>query len=388
MEGLTMNSYDIYKVIQKLAATPSTKKKVKILRENNNIFFKKVLIYAYDPTILYHMKNPIVDIWGENDFTEEFFSLLGDINDRIYTGNRAIDEVKKYLATLSIQSQDLAISIINKDLRCGINTELINKAFPELIHSFKVMLAVPFNEKKLRFPCLLQPKIDGVRALYMNGKFYSRTGKIFKGLDHILVNCTASIGPLDGELIVPNMSFEDSTGLIKDHNSTPDAEYHIFDIKNTVLLHNHRHKILHDTIVENKHVKLVPTFTCNNRSQLNIAFQAFVKNGFEGLMIKKMNHKYMEKRSNSWMKMKAQKTIDLKVVDVVTGTGKYDDMLGALVCEYKGKTVRVGTGFSDKQREEFLLDPPVGKMIEIFYQNKTKNSRLRHPSFKCIKDGM
>jgi ATP-dependent DNA ligase len=101
------------------------------------------------------------------------------------------------------------------------------------------------------------------------------------------------------------------------------------------------------------------------------------------------------------MKMKAEETLDLTVVDAFEGTGKYEGKLGGLTVLHEGLRVNVGSGFSDQQREEFwelydedmqrrkecgdrgedAVDTLLGAVAEVQYHEVTPDGSLRHPRF-------
>ena len=76
---------------------------------------------------------------------------------------------------------------------------------------------------------------------------------------------------------------------------------------------------------------------------------------------------------------------------VEEGTGRNEGTLGALVCEYKGNEVRVGTGFSDEKRREIWVDPDnvIGKIISVKYKEETKNKNgsvsIQFPVFEAVR---
>jgi DNA ligase-1 len=95
------------------------------------------------------------------------------------------------------------------------------------------------------------------------------------------------------------------------------------------------------------------------------------------------------------MKWKPVITVDLTVVGVEEGTGKNVGKLGAFICEGidQGKEihVNVGSGLTDKNREEFWKerDELVGQVVEIMADAVTKNQditndvySLRFPRFE------
>jgi DNA ligase 1 len=120
-----------------------------------------------------------------------------------------------------------------------------------------------------------------------------------------------------------------------------------------------------------------------------------VTDGYEGIMIKDRFGIYECKRSTTWMKWKPVITVDLTVVATEEGTGRNIGKLGALVCEGtdQGKMihVNVGSGLTDKDREEFWSerDNILGQVVEIKADAVTKNQditndiySLRFPRFE------
>jgi hypothetical protein len=93
--------------------------------------------------------------------------------------------------------------------------------------------------------------------------------------------------------------------------------------------------------------------------------------GYEGLILR---------QGDKWLKVKPSETHDVKVVNLVEGTGKYVGMLGAMVTE-KGN---VGTGFTDAQRKEFWVFP-LNTIIEVECMSITKDGKFRHPRFKRVR---
>ena len=92
--------------------------------------------------------------------------------------------------------------------------------------------------------------------------------------------------------------------------------------------------------------------------------------------------------SHILIKLKNIAPIDLRVIDVFKGKGKYLNELGGVICELpNGNTVKIGSGFSDADRltywsESFKI---IGQIIEIEYHELTPNGSLREPRYKGIR---
>lgn len=91
--------------------------------------------------------------------------------------------------------------------------------------------------------------------------------------------------------------------------------------------------------------------------------------GYEGCYLKQISHKQESgKRVNTAIKLKYRKTIDLKCIDIIEGTGKYTNCIGSLVLkDSKGRIVAVGSGLSDTDRyrdNSYFLN----KIVEMEYE--------------------
>lgn len=87
------------------------------------------------------------------------------------------------------------------------------------------------------------------------------------------------------------------------------------------------------------------------------------------------------------VKDKAKFTVDLKVVALVEGKGKFLGMLGAYECTYKGAKQLVGGGkLTTKERKAIWADQTraeggIGSIIEVAALGESSNGLLREPRF-------
>jgi DNA ligase-1 len=117
--------------------------------------------------------------------------------------------------------------------------------------------------------------------------------------------------------------------------------------------------------------------------------KAAVAEGYEGIMIKDPNGKWEGKRSVAWLKQKPFIEVSLAVIETEEGTGRNVGKMGALVCEgtEDGKLIKVnvGSGFTDKDRDEFWQCKVDGQVIEVradaITQNQDGTYSLRFPRF-------
>jgi DNA ligase-1 len=130
-------------------------------------------------------------------------------------------------------------------------------------------------------------------------------------------------------------------------------------------------------------------------------FQEWVKKskdyGYEGLMLR-IDEPYKGKRSKDLLKVKKFFDNEYKVIDTEMGDFRYvkdsaeweETMLSCVMIQHKNNIVRVGSGFTIEQRQEFYQDPSkiLGKIITVQYFEETKNQdggiSLRFPTFKFL----
>ena len=108
----------------------------------------------------------------------------------------------------------------------------------------------------------------------------------------------------------------------------------------------------------------------HNEEELEAYLKEVTDQGYEGIMLKQPDWvwKRTTSRTPPLTKYKRRPTADLLVVGYEEGEGKYEGMIGALICiDFKGREVSVGSGMSDWDREQ---DESYfyGKVVEVFYE--------------------
>ena len=119
------------------------------------------------------------------------------------------------------------------------------------------------------------------------------------------------------------------------------------------------------------------------------------ENGWEGFMLRK-NVGYEGKRTKNLVKVKKFFDAEYEVLgwDIDThevvrdGKSESMTMLSQVWIEHKGHIVKVGSGFTQDQRLEYMDGSIVGKLITVQYFEETKNDKggisLRFPTVKHI----
>ena len=248
-------------------------------------------------------------------------------------------------------------------------------------------------------PFLIQPKLDGVRMLVgrHEGKLLmlSRTGKHVKHLDHIAqeLEWIPEGRFLDGESYNHDISFEEITGMCRtslessaNEKSLDKIQFHVFDtfdLKNLDESFEDRLSQM-KTFFKRKmnHVKKVPTTLGSSKDDVYDLHKEFVKNGYEGIMIRDPKGKYLlSDRSNHLLKLKSFETEEYKIVGAESAKGR-DTGTVVWVCQTaKGQRFAVRPRGPMDQRKRWLAekDSHIGKMLTVQYQNLTPDGLPRFP---------
>jgi len=393
---------------------------------------------AYDPFTKFHTKQvPKTEGLLDKKNSWNFFQfLLQDLSTRRITGHTALHQVEELSKEFDSDNWNkLARPTLLKDLRIGATAKTFNKILKGTkyeIPSFECMLATDSkkHQKKLIGHKFIQKKLDGVRTLAIIHsnyiELYSRNGKQFENFksverslrkvrDEFYKALPYMYDPivLDGEIMSDDFQSLMRQAQRKKNVQTDDCVYHIFDYlpyenfqegvwsqvqeDRFVFLDSVREKVKNLPSIEILPTpQLVDLDTEEGHTDMINYANECVANGYEGIMIKDRFGVYECKRSTTWMKWKPVITVDLTVVAVEEGTGRNVNKLGALVCEGvdQGKTihVNVGSGLTDKDREEFWNCPErdlIGQVVEIKADAVTKNQdtsneiySLRFPRFE------
>lgn len=405
----------VFDVLEQIEQTSSSNTKIDILSQNkNDEMIKKLLYLCYSPYLIYNVKKyPKVNPSQSNINKEnyyKFIDLLDILNKRIVTGNAALDRVSKFFANCNTIEQKWYDRILKKDLRCNITSKSINKAIKNLIPTFNLMLASPY-EDKIGNEIAIEVKLDGYRTAVPtdNLQLFSRNGKLIEGfleIEQQLQEFKKCGLVLDGELMGESFASTQKLSFKKSKNKTG-VNYYIFDgvkledfskgkSSNTLIDRKNTLKSIYSDINPEfiPNIKLVDfryVGESKNIDTINKIHKEIIADGYEGSMIKDLYSYYECKRTKSWLKLKDFDLHDLKVIDIYEGTGKYENMMGGVVVDYKGYNVEVGSGWNDHDRVVFWKNPEliIGKTIMVQAQEESEdkhgNISLRFPTFKSIR---
>lgn len=263
-----------------------------------------------------------------------------------------------------------------------------------------IMLAYPFEEKRLHkwgFPVLVQPKLDGdrCRAIIDNEgvcTLLSSEEHIINSVPHINTELE-QMGirgiELDGELYAHGRAHQEIHGIVgRTRNISDeheDIEYHVFDlcggepqVKRTIALS-------HIDFV--KSVVRVPSFTAGSFEEVMDILNMFIRDGYEGMIVRNITYPYLRKRSTGMMKFKPRAEDHYLIIgyeEEISKDGTPKNALGALVLQSDaGHVFKVGSGsFLTRENRVNLWkvrENIVGRIAQIKYQHLTERRVPRFP---------
>lgn len=259
------------------------------------------------------------------------------------------------------------------------------------------MLAHKFSEHgdKLKYPCYVQPKLDGHRCIAIVDSFgsctlWSRTRKRINSAPHI-VEAIERLGltsvVFDGELYnhAYHDKFEQLTSAIR-----PDApragseivQYHIYDLVNQGDQATREAMLWKRLDGVQLPLVRVETLEVPDEDALMVAFEKFLAQGYEGAIARNAAGLYVNKRSYDLLKIKQFDDSEYKCVAVEEGRGKLAGH-AIFVCvtedgvEFRAK---MKGEMADLRRYYLNQNLVVGRMVTVKYQGLTnKNNVPRFP---------
>jgi len=275
----------------------------------------------------------------------------------------------------------------------------------------KPMLAYPVSDKPIDYSkdIYMQPKLDGVRCViqYDNSevKAYSRTGKEWKNIDHILFNLTPwfKLNPniiLDGELYNHDLKndFEKIISLVRKQKpddidmleSADMVQFHCYDIIDETMTFAMRNEFIKQVVPRNHCIKHVETIGVHSEEFAKDVHESCLEEGYEGSILR-ANDVYKCGRSWSLRKFKDFSDAEAYIVGYEVGKGKREGTLGKFLMQDEDGNkfgCPPGKGYNYKDMKDMLnnIHEYMGQTATFTYFERTKAGSYRHPLFKCIRN--
>ena len=305
--------------------------------------------------------------------------------------------------------------LFTKNLPIGVEAATINKVYgEEIIPVWEVQQGYPIDKYKFKKGELIfaSRKLNGVRGTYFRGNIISRQAQKFKGLDHIVKDIEGIIGTdyaVDGELIRKNVdgltdgqNFRETISIINsDGNDKSLIKFVVFDIvpvdefekdacTEKYSVRKKRLLDLKNKIQKNGTQNIEVVQMVYEGTDVNDVYDWLdyaVKHDWEGLVVNRQVP-YRRTRHNGCLKVKRFYTVDLQITAIEEGQNRLDGTMGALVVDYKGNELRIGSGFDDATRTSVWANPDnyIGKIVEVKFKEKSCDKKtglesLQFPTF-------
>ena len=284
---------------------------------------------------------------------------------------------------------------------------------------YKPMLAYPVSDKPIDYESVvyMQPKLDGVRCLIQSDSYsdkgiilqtvtaYSRTGKEWKNIDHILEELVPFFTKhpdvvLDGELYNHNFKddFESIISMVRKTKPTDEDRYisaqnvqfHCYDIIDTNKTYMQRRSF----IVKNLPIRdsIVGVFTqlVSSEREAKQVHKENLAKGYEGSIVR-INDVYKCGRSWSLRKFKDFHDAEANIVGYEEGKGKRAGTLGKFLMQDDegiqfGCPPGKGHNYKDLALMLENIHQYMGQRATFTFFERTKAGSYRHPLFKCIRN--
>lgn len=373
----------------------SIQKQVFIKRKEYDGYLRKFLYYALNPLLTYNLSEKTLrqePPSGGGSCFNDIFDCCEQLSRLRGIDGFTVRNVLSFLSGFSAEERELYIKLLSKTLRLGLTAKSVNKVIPGLIPEWEVQQAFPIDKYPLpegeHF--WLTQKLNGVRATYYNGQLVARSGFPYSGVEHIisaLAWADEHDVVLDGELILKdkgelsdNEAFRVATGILNSDSmnktcicytifdAIPRRDFESSDPKTTYSI---RRLLLSQFQTDKpEYVSVLPVlYEGTDQSKIPELLDQMVREDKEGLMVN-TDVPYRRTRHRGILKVKRFYTMDLPIIRCEEGSGRLSGTLGAFALDHKGNEVKVGSGFTDEQREEFWSrrDELVGVLCEVKYK--------------------
>lgn len=266
----------------------------------------------------------------------------------------------------------------------------------------KPMLAsktdVPIHQLGSEF--VFEPKCDGIRALSIDGRLFTRSGT---DITDRFPEIDVPNGVVDGEVVMNDARGYPNLSMLQGRTAKNASCYHpgnavlvVFDLLVTpgdtdvrcLPLEQRRYLLTRSSF--GCGVQLIP------QTPDGMWLWAWTQQrGAEGVVAKDITSRYHAGRSPAWLKYKKSDCSTFVVTGFDRGEGSRSSTFGALTiaAKHKGQLLevgRVGSGFSHQELQELRtrLDHGEVLLIDVSFMELTKAGRLRFPVFLRVRDDL
>lgn len=190
--------------------------------------------------------------------------------------------------------------------------ETIEEAQSQL--DIRPMLAQKYKDRvnELQFPVMVQPKLNGLRCTTVEGPRLLSRGRKYYEMAHIINELPVGLSlHLDGELYIHGSDLQTINSLVRDPRKESTAVklyvYDCFNCSGEKWVDRYNNLIcFFSDYTHFEFVQMVDTVEAGNVQQVQALHDSFVADGYEGAIIRTMDHPYrFGYRSPGLLKLKA-----------------------------------------------------------------------------------
>jgi len=267
-----------------------------------------------------------------------------------------------------------------------------------------MLAATVLDVEALRFPLLASPKLDGVRALVINGVVMSRSMKPIP--NNYVQSCLNTLHGWDGELIYGRATARDvyrkTVSAVMSQDGCPEVNFHVFD-NFLVQAQPYADRLRTITSLAWAHTRV------HSPTELLEYEQKVTEQGYEGIILRDPGMPYKQGRSTlreqGMLKLKRFVDDEAVVVEMKELMHNANPLrvnelgyahrtshkenkvpmgtLGALTVAWQGKEFDIGTGFTDAERLNIWNDrySYINCVCKFKYLAVGMKDLPRHPVF-------
>lgn len=281
-----------------------------------------------------------------------------------------------------------------------------------------VMLAQSFKPSRVNYPCIVQPKLDGVRCIstVKDGvvTMLTRKDKVIVSMPHIAEELSKlPDGTYDGELFNNGLLFDEISGTVRRQYFDPlvstKVNYFLYDGYTDDISKHQPYAVRRaalDEVLGNvfehgaRYINLNESRVVNDEEELQASHTEYLSQGYEGSMVRTeiltkktktwADPGYEHKRSFALLKLKDFLDDDFEVVGIQEEVDKYGNLkgrTGAFILKTSDDRLFTASGIKDEIKRDSFDDRGayIGKTAIIKYFELTPDGIPRFPNFVGIR---
>ena len=308
----------------------------------------------------------------------------------------------------------------------------------------KAMRACDLNIAKLEYPCMVLPKIDGVRALVLNNILIARSGKPFANVLNNFFYSDARFNGFDGEMVVNRVAgngiCSETTSALTTIKGQVQTRFCLFDYhvpgETDGMAYQSRYKLMTERLAQiikvspelSQWIWPIPWRMIYTEAELDAYETEMVEHGFEGVIVRSILGPYKYGRSTQnegyYLRLKRFMDTEIRVTHVIEGkhntneqtrtpngyaerathaenmipNGKVGTICGIAletvkhagnIVIRKGDNIEIGPGkLTHAEREKYMEEPDliIDKIAKFQFFPVGIKDKPRFPTFQSFRD--